>query len=275
MLEALIGRRSRLVHGVCPPGLDRLTAKIAGPQVRLAMLKSHTLVAYALSSTAVGIAGPVVKRLVAGDDKDLFKLLHLTALRSTFVSCYQYCEGCVNQEIASNRLPYWHRLLQLHGISHCPEHGTHLFRSSAPFLARTASELRVPSSATAPEPGGRRQRAQTLFSRELQGELVALAKQTLGSSRFGTSFGRKDAARMLRRLGYRAPHGQVRAGAVSADFTSFLRTHTHRTSELSTTPWWLGMFTAAASNVPPLARHVFMVFLRRQLEAYSVKPTDD
>lgn len=264
MLTAALGRGRRLIHAVCPPGLSRLTSTAFDGRAPKLVLLRHTLVPYALSATPSRVAAGVAKRLLGGDDQRLTGMLRLTALGSSFADTYQYCPDCAEQEFSRYGEPYWHRLHQLRGISHCPAHGRQLLQSIIPTAARGACDVVAASTAIRNGPAPRKVHA--ILSLEVERHIASLAATTMGVTSFGTPFSRTDTAKMLRRLGYGAPRRQIRATLLSADIQRFLKEHSHRSAKLHTGNWWLRLFTAVPGAVSPLQHHLFMAFVQRRFE---------
>lgn len=262
-LQAALGTSNRVIHAILPPGVAQISTDMYGASGRLILLRRHTLLPYALSATPPAQAKQVVAKISAGTDSDLVRLLHLTSISTGFPQSYQYCLHCVEDEIEKFAEPYWHRMHQLGGISHCQVHGRHLSASNVPLVARRPAEMLAASTVVSLKRS--ESKVPVVLSREVQDQLLALAAGYSETSRFGNNFSLDSMVSMLRKLGYAAPRGQIRASALSADFRSFLRRHARRSTGLAATDWWRPLFTEVGGIVTPLQRHLFMIFLKERL----------
>lgn len=265
LLRQLFGDVHRIVHGACPP-LPRVLTKslrLPGQDAALQFLRLHTLVPYLLSSMPWPQARATAIHIAGVDDRALYAALHLQSLGSMFSSHLQFCQACAASDIDSYGEPYWHRIHQIRGISHCPMHRDRLLRTEVPFSAHTADQLLAAS--TVIQSQAEFAPVVPLFDLGLEDIFSKCVAKTLQRRRLGTSQQRSFIKLSLLRLGYRQhSHTGIAVTRLADDLDQFLHSHGCRLESFGHRKWYLNMFRIFGGTPTPLQHHVFSIFLLDQ-----------
>jgi hypothetical protein len=110
------------------------------------LIEVGTLYSYHRPFLSPDRADTITRLLLRGGAKGLKALLGRLANRFGANPDLRFCAQCVQQDIATHGIPYWHRSHQLPGVTACPEHEIILLVQEAPGIVKDKQRFILPPS---------------------------------------------------------------------------------------------------------------------------------